>query len=115
MFTREDDGKVLRCVVKPKDGRGRKVTRDRPVHVNWQYVTSVEADPTPVNKGDTKTMTCRIEDVGKPGREQAIRWIRDGLPVKGSDRHEGTNTKVSQIGGGENQMGTGAVKREGLV
>ena len=37
-FERHNDGEKLRCIVKPKPGRGTKITKDRRIYVRCKFV-----------------------------------------------------------------------------
>ena len=37
-FERRDDGERLRCIVKPKSGRGTKIAKDRRIYIRCKFV-----------------------------------------------------------------------------
>ena len=65
-----------------------------------QYKTSVtEADSNEIPKiGSNKRLECVVEDEGKPSEDTTVRWLHNGLPIRGSARYSGELTRVRHTG-----------------
>ncbi len=64
-----------------------------------QYKTNVtEKDPSEIpHIGSQKSLECVVEDEGKPTEGTTVRWLYNGLPIRGSARYSGLSERVRII------------------